>query len=80
MTRHLNTFTTHYHVVSFINGCLNDYDSGPIKTLEDARASLQDYLWSGDGENFHEAGPDRYTDGFSITTIEPCNDTCELDT
>ena len=27
----------HYHVVAFMDGCLNDYDTGPIETIEEVR-------------------------------------------
>jgi hypothetical protein len=34
----------HYHVVAFINGCLNDYDSGPIASETDADMALQEFV------------------------------------
>ena len=67
----------HYHVVQFINGCLNDYDSGPIDTLDDARELLKSLI-DGDRDNalsVVEAGTDRYiVKGVYILKIEECNE------
>jgi len=63
----------HYHVVEFINGCLNDYDSGPIDSLGDARIELAqfvddvEYDWEPDGV-------DRFTRGTHILKIEECGE------
>jgi hypothetical protein len=73
----------HYHVVEFINGCLNDYDSGPFDSLEDAQEVLNDIVKEGNkfpdtDELYVEAGEDRYERGLYILKIEVCNETeCE---
>jgi hypothetical protein len=70
---------THYHVVEFINGCLNDYDSGPIETLELARESLA-YNVSNltVDENleptYAPSGVDRYVRGLHTLKIEECTE------
>jgi hypothetical protein len=56
----------HYHVVAFINGCLNDYDSGPIESLEMAQ------------DHFAEIAPDWET-GIHIVKIEDCTEDCDPD-
>jgi hypothetical protein len=76
--------TEHYHVVEFIDGFLNDYDSGPIATIEDARKALQASV---DADNAYEleqdanlyvaAGDDRYERGMHILKIETCNENCD---
>jgi hypothetical protein len=68
----------HYHVVCFVNGCLNDYDSGPLESLDDARVALAEYANS-DTDEFRywvPAGVDRYQqhDGLYTLVIEPCCD------
>jgi hypothetical protein len=67
----------HYHVVAFINGCLNDYDSGPFYYLENAREDLRNYLEYGGMQPDQEivpAGTDRYTNGPYIIKIEECTE------
>lgn len=73
----------HYHVVSFINGCLNDYDSGAIDTLEDARIELAEYIDNSPFDSFEAcqwvpAGVDRYVqvEGLYIAKIESCTEEC----
>jgi hypothetical protein len=70
--------TEHYHVVTFIDGCLNDYDSGPIEGLEDARAHLAEYVDQDDWDSWEPAGVDRFVGATSpyILKIESCCD-CE---
>jgi hypothetical protein len=69
----------HYHVVEFINGCLNDSDSGPYESLQEAREGLQWFL-DGYGDNADEhvqiepAGEDRYERGIHILKIEACTE------
>jgi hypothetical protein len=64
MTRELPQ--PHYHVVAFINGCLNDYDSGPIESLELAQ------------DHFAEVAPDWET-GIHLVKIEECTEDCDPD-
>lgn len=73
----------HYHVVSFINGCLNDYDSGAIDTLEDARIELAEYVENSPFDSFdtvewQAAGVDRFVqvEGLYVAKIEPCTQNC----
>lgn len=69
----------HYHVVEFINGCLNDYDSGPIETIGWAREVLKshvnrDFSYGDDDEpQYQEVGQDKYVSEIRILTIEECN-------
>jgi hypothetical protein len=76
------TMNKHYHVVRFINGCLNDSDSGPYTTLKDARAELK-YCVSVHremGETVKPEGKDRYVSGLYILKIEECtNDIAECE-
>jgi hypothetical protein len=70
--------TPHYHVVEFINGCLNDYDSGPIATIQDAReelAQMRDFV----AGEYVPAGDDRYERGVHILKIEMCTEACDPD-
>ena len=70
----------HYHVVAFIPGCLNDYDSGPIDTLAEAREELLQYVDTGGMQPERPcktAGPDRYTNGPYVITIEECAEECD---
>lgn len=82
----------HYHVVEFINGCLNDYDSEAYETLDDARSDLSDMVerhneeaaWNRDNgyrsEPYQAEGTDRYTRGIYILKIEECYETdCEVE-
>jgi hypothetical protein len=74
----------HYHVVAFVNGCLNDYDSGPYESLEDARKELSEIV---DADNAYELeqdsnlweaeGVDRFTRRLHILKIEECHEDCE---
>jgi hypothetical protein len=69
----------HYHVVAFINGCLNDHDSGPYDTLEDARIALAEYVETEATYSPYEwesAGVDRFVqvNGVYIAAIEPCSE------
>ena len=72
----------HYHVVQFINGCLNDSDSGPYTTLNDARGELH-FLVNERRDMGHAVkleGKDRYVDGLYILKIEECtNDIAECE-
>lgn len=81
--------TTHYHVVEFIDGCLHDDDSGPIETLDEARAELRDRVvghnetdtWINEQRYPHApympAGQDRYQRGLHILKIETCTGDCD---
>jgi hypothetical protein len=71
--------TPHYHVVDFIDGCLNDYDSGPYETLEDARSELRSIMEHPmQLAKFEQAGEDRYIyDNIHILKIEKCSQDCE---
>ncbi len=74
----------HYHVVTFINGCLNDGDSGPYLTLKDARAELRELVQSYRDTNrpVKRAGIDRYQSGIVTLKIEACTEalvSCEND-
>jgi hypothetical protein len=74
------TMNSHYHVVEFINGCLNDYDSGPIASIADARNELQFFLGTDDFDDdsaYVPAGKDRYERGLHILKIETCNEDCD---
>ena len=62
--------TTHCHVVEFINGCLNDYDSWPIETFHDAVDTLE---WAKSDEHVLE-GDFRYVNGLHILKIEECTE------
>ncbi len=67
----------HYHVVEFIQGCLNDYDSGPYETLEYAREELEDIRrWYEENTDkpYKPAGADRYESGVHVLKIEECNE------
>lgn len=68
----------HYHVVAFINGCLNDYDSGPIDTFEDAVTALRDYMNEGgmqpDTEVSDVFGETRYQQGLYTIQVEACQE------
>jgi hypothetical protein len=75
--------TEHFHVVEFINGCLNDGDSGPIESLSDAREELQRIVddaasvgsWNPDMVDYYRpAGEDRYVRGSYILKIEECTE------
>ena len=72
--------TAHYHVVAFMPGCLNDYDSGPIDDIESARVVLKeladDYP---EGDPMVPGGKDRYTNAFYILKIEECTESCDPD-
>lgn len=71
----------HYHVVEFINGCLNDWVSGP-DTLEGCRAEIAQYVEVAELENnqYEPAGTDRFTRGLYILKIEECYETeCEVE-
>lgn len=74
---------THYHIVSFINGCLNDYDDGPYETLQVARAALDAFLDANDDTfPWQPAGVDRYEQqgGPYILKIEECTEAdCLID-
>jgi hypothetical protein len=74
------TMNEHYHVVEFINGCLNDYDSGPIDTLDNARCELDHLVnvWN-DEEAYVPAGNDRYQRGIYILKVESCTEDCDPD-
>lgn len=77
----------HYHVVEFINGCTNDYDSGPYEELEDAQSDLEDMveshnenaLWLNENgyhdDPYTKDGDDRYTRNAFILKIEECRET-----
>jgi hypothetical protein len=69
----------HYHVVEFINGCLNDYDSGPYDTLEDARGHIKEVInHPCQAGKIVPAGEDRYiVDDLYIMKIEECHEDCE---
>jgi hypothetical protein len=64
----------HYHVVTFINGCLNDGDSGPITTKAAARAELRDLTqcYRDTGRTVRAAGKDRYQADIVTIKIEEC--------
>ena len=73
---------THYHVVEFINGCLNDYDSGPFEDREDARIHLLETVNANNESPYRrrdyvQAGEDRYKRGLFILKIEECSEDCE---
>jgi t-SNARE complex subunit (syntaxin) len=69
----------HYHVVQFIDGSLNDGDSGPYTTLKDARAELRDVVQSyrQRGQTVKAEGKDRYVCGLYIIKIEACENTLQ---
>lgn len=76
----------HYHVVEFINGCLNDYDSGPIDELIDAQTLLDEMVhqhngFTSEGEDKYLAnGVLRYERGLYILKVEECSETdCEVE-
>lgn len=72
--------TTHYHVVAFMDGCLNDYDSGPYSTIEDAEQDLAWYLESGamvPDAPIEDAGYLRYANGPYIIKVEECTEECD---
>lgn len=82
----------HYHIVEFINGCLNDYDSGPYESLADAQSDLADAVERGNeeaawneengyrSEPYEPAGTDRFIRGNYILKIEECTETeCEVE-
>jgi len=78
----------HYHIVEFINGCLNDYDSGPYEDLADAQSDLKDMvenhnenaLWFNENglheDPYVEEGEDLYTRNIYILKIEECTQDC----
>jgi hypothetical protein len=66
---------THYHVVEFIDGCLNDYDSGPFDAINDAREWIENIV--ADTPDLYEpSGESRYVRVNSpyILKIESCNE------
>lgn len=72
----------HYHVVEFINGCLNEYDSGPFEEREDARIHLLETVNENNeseyrGHDYIQAGEDRYERGPFILKIEECGEDCK---
>lgn len=84
------TETTHYHVVSFFAGYLNDSDSGPLETAEDAISYIEDRVnteneWEDTnetGERWVETLPmwgqiKRYERGTWVMAAEKCDDPCE---
>jgi hypothetical protein len=83
--RLVNEKQPHYHVVEFINGCLNDYDSGPIEALDEAQAHITGIVQSTDGHSedgmdvYVEAGEDRYERGIYILKVEECTEDCDPD-
>jgi hypothetical protein len=62
---------THYHVVEFINGCLNDYDSGPLDTLRDAATHMKEIVK--ENPDYERVGPMRYQRGLYTLKIEDCS-------
>lgn len=71
---------THYHVVEFINGCLNDYDSGPFEDHYDALSHLQEMLARSEPGEYVATAYDRYERGIHILKVEECtNEDCALD-
>jgi hypothetical protein len=78
----LDDVIPHFHVVAFINGCLNDYDSGPIESEELARESLREYVATEatyTEDEIVQVDVDRYQRGPYTITIEPCNNPCDMD-
>jgi hypothetical protein len=68
----------HYHVTSFINGCLNDYDSEALETKEDAITALESYI-SDDAYDKHwkKLSDQLYVSGVYIAQVEFCrNEKC----
>lgn len=84
--------STHFHVVAFINGCLNDYDSGPYDSRKDARHECRElaYSYFGDGTYTEQWSADEYrvrrtpkSHGEYIIAVEECTrdrDECEAAT
>jgi hypothetical protein len=68
--------TPHWHIVEFIDGCLNDYDSGPIDTIEDAREELRQITEVRTIGEYTPAGEDRFERGLHILKIEECKGEC----
>lgn len=65
----------HYHVVEFINGCLNDYDSGPYETLEDAREEVRQITEVHAPGEYIQYGKDKYErSDLYILKIEECTE------
>jgi hypothetical protein len=72
----------HYHVVAFINGCLNDYDSGPIALEADADMALQGFVREAQeltDEPIRNTGYMRYQNGPYIVKVESCTEDCDPD-
>ena len=67
----------HYHVVAFIDGCLNDYDSGPINDYTDALADLDWYMETTYPDTPTVAGQERYQVGPYIIKVEECREACD---
>lgn len=69
----------HWHVVAFINGCLNDYTSPPYDTVDDARAALAEYVNNGGilpDRPCQRIDSDTFLSGHYCITIEDCFDDC----
>ncbi len=71
----------HYHVVAFIDGCLNDYDSGPHEHIEPAREECAELAAEYYGEDTFvtDTGNSRYevrrhedSPGGYIVKVEEC--------
>jgi len=73
MTEYQELPEIHYHVVAFINGCLNDTDSGPYADIESAREVLAELVadWHESAERIND---DTYRAGLYTLTIEPCRE------
>jgi hypothetical protein len=72
----------HYHVVAFIDGCLNDYDSGPIESEADADMALQEFVREAQeltDEPIRNTGYMRYQNGPYIVKVESCTEDCDPD-
>lgn len=70
----------HYHVVTFINGCLTDYDSGPIATKKEARSELARILRDDRerGRRIVKLGDGLYASGLYLNAIEECTEPIEV--
>ncbi len=71
---------THYHVVTFVNGCLNDVDDGPYESQRDAFGAWGELLesWIDAGshvvvtDNSASSGHRAVVDGIYVVKVEAC--------
>ena len=69
----------HYHVVTFINGCLTDYDSGPLATKKEARQELARILREDRemGRRVVKMADGIYASGLYLNAREECTEPLE---